>query len=433
MQNGFSKARELLLAATLLLTSLFALGDISLEQCLSAAHDNYPLIKEYNLLVATENINLDDINKGWLPKIGLYAQGSIQNVVPSFPSSLSNMMSQMGGDIPGLGKFQYKIGADISQTIWDGGAARAKREISRLSAEADKTALDVELYGIRERVESIYFAILLMQEQIEQTQSAIGVYDANIEKLRQMLKNGVAMQCDIDMLEAQRLTIKQQLTSANSAISAYRNTLSIFTGLDLKNERLLIPSGEMPSVSANNRPELSAFNAQQALNNSRINSIEATLMPKIGFFTQTYYGYPGIDYFKAMMKREPSFNILAGVKVTWNVDAFYTKKNSLRKIEIANRQIDTRRAAFLFNTSMQSASKIEEIKGIEAMMRDDSEIIRLRQSVRKAAESQLRNGIVDATALTSKINDETQASLNAAYHSILRLQAIYNLKNTLNQ
>lgn len=425
--------KTLLTSVALLATAFMGRADVTLDECLVAARDNYPLIKQYDLLSSTESIELSDINKGWLPRIGVYGQGSVQNVVPSFPSALSNVMQQMGGDIRGLGKLQYKAGVDLNQTIWDGGASRSQREISRQRTAVDRASLDVEMYGIRQRVESIYFGILLLQSQIEQTESAIGVYESNLTRLQSMVANGVAMQSDADMVEAQLLSIQQQLVSAKSAEKAYRDALSIFTGLQLADEHLVIPNADMPLDMINSRPELTLFNAQETLNNSRRSGIESTIMPKIGLFAQTYYGYPGIDYFKAMITRDLTFNIIAGVKVSWNIDSFYTKKNSLRKIDIANRRIEAQRETFLFNSSMQSTSQMNEIRGIETVMKDDARIVELRRNVRQAAESQLRNGIIDATALTTKINDETQAALNAAYHSIQHIQAIYNLKNTLNQ
>lgn len=406
---------------------------ITLDECLQSAQDNYPLINNYGLISSTEDIELSDINKGWLPKVGIYAQSTVQNVVPSFPAALSKVMEQMGGEIRGLGKLQYKLGADINQTIWDGGASKIQREIARSRAESDRASLDVEMYAIRQRIESIYFGILLIESQIRQTESAIGVYQSNLERLDAMIAGGTAMQSDADMVEAQCLELKQRIAQARSAEKGYRTMLSIFTGLDLSDENLEIPSAEIPAELTSDRPELRLMDSQSRLNNLQRGAVNVSLMPKVGFFAQAYYGYPGIDYFKAMMGRDLTFNILAGVKASWNIDSFYTRKNSIKKIEISDSMIDSQRETFLFNSKMQTASGLEEIRGIEAAMTDDARIIALRGNVRRAAESQLRNGVIDATALTMKINDETQACLTAEYHKLQRLQAIYNLKNTLNR
>lgn len=415
------------------LSGLLANATITLDKCLEAGRENYPLIRQYDLLSATEAIELSDINKGWLPRVGVYAQGTIQNVVPSFPSTLSAMMHQAGTGMKGLGKTQYKAGIDLSQTIWDGGASKANREIARNRSAVSRASLDVELYGIRQRIESFYFAILLLESQIEQSESAVGVFDTNLSRLRSMVKNGTAMTSDADMIEAQALTLRQQIVAAESAVRAYRNMLSIFTGLDIADEELTLPEATLPGELTGNRPELSLMDSQIALNNAQRKLTDAALMPKIGLFAQTYYGYPGIDYFKAMMSRDLSFNIVAGIKISWSIDPLYTRSSSLRKIDTANSLINAKRETFLFNNRIETASYLENIRGIEAEMKDDEKIIRLRANVRNAAESQLRNGIIDATALTSKINDETQARLAASYHQIKLVQAIYNLKNTLNR
>lgn len=425
--------KKLLFSLICLLPASWASAEISLDRCQQLAKENYPLIRQYDLLSATEEIELSDINKGWLPKVGVYLQGTIQNVVPSFPSTLTNVMQQMGGDIKGLGKFQYKLGADVNQTIWDGGASKAQREIARRSTEVNKAALDVEIYGIRQRVQSLYFGILLLESQIEQSESAVKVYDANLSRLQAMVKNGTAMQSDADMVEAQLLGIKQQIKQAKSALKGYRDMLSIFTGQDISKENLILPEAELPTGTTTDRPEMTLFDAKEALTNARREMTQVSLMPKIGLFAQAYYGYPGIDYFKAMMGRDLTFNVVAGVKASWNLDALYTKKNSLHRLDLANRQTETDRETFLFNNSMQASSQNEEIKGLRDLMADDSKIVELRRNVRNAAESQLKNGVIDATALTTKINDETQAKLTAAYHSIQYVQAIYNLKNTLNR
>ncbi len=106
---------------------------LTLDSCLSMAEANYPAIRQYAILSRTRDIDLSDINRGWLPRIGVYAQATVQNEVPAFPEALSDIVSQMGRDIRGIAKEQYKIGIDLTQTVWDGGASASARRI----AEAD--------------------------------------------------------------------------------------------------------------------------------------------------------------------------------------------------------------------------------------------------------------------------------------------------------
>lgn len=425
--------KQILAAAGAVIFATTASADVTLEQCLAEARDNYPLIKKYELLDATRDIELADIDKAWLPRLGVYAQGTIQNVVPEYPAALQGVMQKMGTDIKGLSKFQYKAGVDVNQTIWDGGASRTQRELSRRRAETNRAALEVEIYGIRRRVQSLYFAILLVDSQIEQIKDASKVYEVNLQTLESMVKNGVATQADADMVQAQLLGLEQQLAQARAAAKGYRDAISLFTGRDLTKETLLLPSAELPASLTPERPELSLLSARMALNEAQKVLTDVSLMPKAGFFAQGYYGYPGIDYFKAMMDRKPTFNIVAGVKISWNIDSFYTKKNSLRKIALAGSELEADRETFLFNNRLQSAQEMDEIDGIREVMANDDRIVELRRNVRQAAESQLKNGVINAASLTIKINDEVQARLASAFHNIQYLQAIHNLKNTVNQ
>ncbi|MDM8154995.1 TolC family protein [Bacteroides gallinaceum] len=421
----------------LLALSLFAgirlSAQVTLEECVTLAQDNYPLIRKYDLLKQTKEVNLSDINKSWLPQINVYGQGTVQNETPSFPESLAGIISQTGTNISGLNEWQYKVGADISQNIWDGGTSKTKRKIEHAEDAERQAAMDVQLYAIRERVEDLYFGILLMDEQIEQTRNMQALLQSNLDKLRSMQKNGTAMQSDVDMVEAQYLSTNQQLIQAESASGSYRKVLELFTGKSLAGQELLKPDASIPQDLKPDRPELRQFEAQLLANEAKNASITASTMPKIGLFAQAYYGYPGFDYFESMMNRDPSFNILAGVKVSWNIGAFYHKKNDKRKLRLASDNIIVERDIFLFNTNLKTRSQLDRIDELKAVMKENDRIVQLRENVRKAAESQLDNGIIDATALLTKLTDEKQARLNASYHEIQLLQNIYQLKYTLNK
>lgn len=416
-----------------ILSPLLATAGLTIEQCVEKARDNYPMVKKYDLLAYTLDIELSDINKGWLPRIGVYGQVTAQNVVPSFPESLSGVLQQMGQPMKGLGKLQYKAGVDVSQTIWDGGVSHAQRELRRAGTAAEQSGLDVEMYAVKQRVENLYFAILLTEEQIAQNRNTMTLLDATLERLKAMLRNGTAMQSDVDMIEAQKLTVMQGIAQAESALSGYRTVLGMFMGESLQGVELIRPDSVMPSELQSDRPEIRLFDTRIVAADASRRLADTALMPKVGLFAQAYYGYPGFDYFKSMINRDLSFNIMAGVKVSWNIDSFYTKRNVSRRNRLDIAGIMAEKETFLFNSDMQVASQLEKIRGIRDVMKDDSRIMALRANVRKSAESQLQNGIIDTTALLTKITDENQAALMARYHEIQLVQEIYNLKYILNR
>ena len=262
----------------------------------------------------------------------MYGQGTVQNETPSFPESLAGLISQTGTTISGLNEWQYKIGADIYQHIWDGGASKTERKIEHAEDEERRAALDVQLYAIRERVEDLYFGILLIEEQAQQIRDLQTLLQSNLDKLRAMLRNGTVLQSDVDMVEAQYLSTTQQLTQAESAANSQRKVLELFTGKSLAGQKLMKPDATLPQDLLPNRPEQRYFETQIRTNEARNANITAGTMPKIGLFVQTYYGYPGFNYFESMMNRDLSFNLLAGVKVSWNIGAFYTLKKQAAEI-----------------------------------------------------------------------------------------------------
>ena len=150
--------------------------------------------------------------------------------------------------------------------------------------------------------------------------------------------------------------MEQDITRARSAVRGYRQLLEIFIGESLADRALVMPYAQLPSDMRSERPELSLFENRIAAAQASRRLSDVSLMPKVGFFAQTWYGYPGFDYFKSMMNRNLSFNIMAGVKVTWNIDAFYTKKNTARRTAVDTANIMSEKEIFLFNTGMQSVS-----------------------------------------------------------------------------
>lgn len=425
--------RLYLLLVLSLFVSVQMSAQVTLEECIALAEENYPIISKYDLLEQTKEVNLSNINKGWLPQINVYGQGTVQNDTPSLPESLTNIINQTGTNIAGLNEWQYRIGADISQNIWDGGTSKVHRKIERAEDAERQAAIDVQLYAVRERVEDLYFGILLMDAQIEQVKNMQLLLQSNLDKLRIMQSNGTAMQSDVDMVEAEYLGTVQQLTQAESASQSYRNVLGLFMGKSIVGQKLVKPEAFIPQDLMPSRPELKYFEKQLQTNEARNASITANMMPKIGLFAQLYYGYTGFDYFENMMNRNPSFNILAGVKLSWNIGALYNKKNDRMKLKLSSDNINIERDIFLFNINLQSRSQLDHIDELKAVIKNNDRIVELRTNVRKAAESQLDNGVIDATALLTKLTDEKQARLTAAYHEIQLLQSIYELKYTLNK
>ena len=405
----------------------------SLDECRWLAREHYPEIRQYDLITQTEQYNLSNAAKAWIPQITISGQATYQSATPTYPEAFSAMMQSNGIHMSGIRKDQYKIAVDVSQHIWDGGKSKAGRALAEAEAEELRRKTDVSLYDIQSRVDNIYFGILLLDERKAQTEALIALLESNLARMRTYYRNGVAMQADVDILEAELLTARQTLGQVESSRSSYRHMLEIFIGQALTSPRLERPTMKEVGSRTSARPELALFDAQTNKLEAQRKAIYASLMPRFSAFAQGYYGYPGLDMFKSMTSSDGTLNALVGLRMSWNIGTFYTKKNNLEKLNIAQKQIAVGRDIFLFNTEMQTIQEDGEIDRLRKALEDDNRIVELRQRVRKAAESQLVNGVIDTTDLLRKITDETTANLNRSTHEIELLQAIYKLKTTLNQ
>lgn len=404
----------------------------TLEACQQLACDHYPEIRQYDLIRQSEQYDLSNAARNWLPQVSFSAQATWQNRVPEFPSALSGMLDQAGVSLRGLDKDQYKVALEVNQTIWDGGQSQADRRVIEATADEHRQATEVDLYAVKGRVNDLYFGILLLEERLGQTDLTIALLQSNLDKVRSLVTNGVAMQTDADAVEAELLSVQQQRVQIEASRESYRRMLELFIGQRLA-ERLERPELVEAVSGESARPELAWIDAQQERLAAQELSVKSATRPRFGVFAQGYYGYPGLDYFAGMISTDWTWNALIGVKMSWNFGAYYTKKNRLSNLRVAQQQLDIQRDVFLFNTDLQVAEEQGNISRLRRALADDDRIVALRRSVREAAESKLRNGVIDTNDLLRKITDEASARSARSLREVELLKAIYELKYTINR
>lgn len=403
----------------------------TLEECQQAAEKNYPVIKQYGLIAQTTELTVKNIQKGWLPQITASAQATYQSDVVSWPENMQRMYQQMGLNMKGLSKDQYKIGVDLQQVIYDGGAIGSQRTIARQEGKVQEAQTKANLYQVRKRVNEMYFSLLLLDEQIRLNDDVKALLLSSEKKLAVMVKGGTAATSDFDNVKAERLSVTQQNESLKSQRQMLQRMLSIFCGIEVSNPEK--PAAVETSASASNRPEIRLFDNQLKLAEVQEKALNTKLRPTLGLYAQGYYGYPGLNMFEDMISRKWSLNGIVGIKLSWNMGALYTHKNDKAKLKAQRELIENAREVFLFNNNMEQIQQTENVSRYRTMMQGDDEIIALRTNVRKAAESKLAHGIIDVNSLLREINNENAAKTQQAIHEIDMLKEMYNLKYTNNE
>ena len=223
------------------------------------------------------------------------------------------------------------------------------------------------------------------------------------------------------------MNVMQQAPNLEGQKAMLQRMLSTFCGVEVKEVRKPVVNIAATQPTGL-RPELKVLDAQMGMINAQEKALDAALKPKLGVFAQGFYGYPGLNMFEDMLHHDWSLNGIVGARLTWNIGALYTRKNDKAKLQLQRDMTESNREVFLFNNNLDQIQQNENIARYKKLMADDEEIISLRQSVRKAAESKLSHGIIDVNDLVREINAENAARVQQSMHEIEMLKEIYDLQ-----
>lgn len=405
----------------------------TLQECQQAAERNYPLIQQYGLTEKTTQLTVENIGKAWLPQVTATAQATYQSDVTAWPEQMQAVYQQMGLNMKGLRKDQYRVGIDVSQTVYDGGAIRSQKDIARMQGEVEQAQTEVTMYQVRRRVNEMYFALLLADEQIRLNADLEKTLAGSEEKLSAMFHRGTASESDYLSVKAERLKVAQQGEDLKARRKSLAMMLSTFCGIEVRNPSKPAAITRTTTSTLTSRPELKVIEARLRLADVQEESLDAALKPRLGVFAQGYYGYPGYNLFEDMMHHRWSWNGMVGARLSWNIGALYTRKNDKAKIQLMRDMAENSRDVFMYNNTLEQIQQNENIDRYRRMMQADDEIVSLRTLVRQAAESKLSHGIIDVNDLLKEINAENSAQTQRTIHEIQMLKEMYELSFTINQ
>lgn len=418
--------------AIALAASLSAAGQ-TLQECQEAAERNYPLIRQYGLIERTTQLSVDNIRKGWLPQLSAMAQATLQSDVTAFPDQLQMLYQQAGITMEGLKRDQYRVGVDISQTVYDGGAIRHRQTVTQRQGEVERAETAVSLYAVRQRVCEMYFGLLLIDEQIRLKQDLAKLLEGSEQKLASMFNRGTAAESDYLAVKAERLGVEQQQAALRLQRQSLVSVLSTFCGIEVsapvKPEAIVALTTQQ---TGQQRPELQAIDARLRLVDAQEAALTSGLLPKLSIFAQGFYGYPGYNMFEDMMRRRWSLNGMIGARLTWNIGALYTHRNDKSRLRSQREAAEVSRNVFLFGNRLEQMQQSDEAERYRQLTESDAEIVSLRASVRRAAESKLAHGIIDTNDLVKEMNLESAARIQQSVHEIEMLKKMYELKITRN-
>ena len=417
------KRNRIRLAALLLLllgAGGAAAAQVTLEQCMELARRNYPQIRQLNLIEEAAEYDIANVSKSWLPQLTISGKASYQSDVVEMPFEIPGFSFDLPHD-------QYSVVGELSQTIWDGGTSKSQKELYSAGAEVQKSQLEVSVYSINDRVVQVYLGILLIDAQLRQNDILERSLERNAGQVQACIDNGTAYRADLDMVRVSMLNCEQQKEGLLSDRAAYLEMLERLTGTSLEGQELVEPDCDAacPDAAAVTRPELALYDAQRRQNEAQLRQLDSKILPKFNLSLQGGIGRPGLN----MLDRSFQPYYTAGIRMSWDLGALYTRRDEKQKLDVQIRTIESDRETFLFNTGISALQLRSSIDKARRLLEKDGEIIALQESIRAAGEEQYRNGTISMTDLMKRIDDEYDARVAESIHRIQLLMAVYDYKN----
>lgn len=408
------------IAFVLMPDSLASQVSLTIEECYGLTKENFPLVKQMALIEKTKEYSLANASMGYLPQINISGQATYQSDVTSFPISIPNI------SVPKISKDQYRLYGEVNQSLTDAYAIKQQKDILKANAEVENQKLEVELYKLKERVNQLYFGILLIDAQIVQTELLKKDIQNGMDRTNAAIANGVALKSNLDLLKAELLKANQKTTELQSNRAGYSSMLSLFIGKPI-DEKTKLQSPQINAVSSLiKRPELTLFDLQQQTASLQNKVAVAKVVPRIGVFFQGGVGRPALN----MLDNKLAGYYLTGLRMNWNISAFYTFRKDKLLVNLSQNSVDVQRELFLFNTNLQLSQQSSELNKFTELLKSDNEIISLRENIKNNAGKQLEYGTITTIDYLTFVNAADQAKQNLALHQIQALMAQYNYQTT---
>ena len=415
----------LLLLAPVILWAQEGVHMLTLEHCQQQAIVNFPSYRQHELLGQSSALEQKNLGKNWLPTLNLNGQASYQSDVTKVPTIVPQFAPEP------ISKDWYKLYLDVSQVIWDGGATRQGKAIEEIDHNLDVQNLEIELYQVKEQVNSLFFTILLLQENSSLLQVHHQTILGRLDEVESAVRNGVVLASNADILKAELLKIEQKMEEIDIAEHAAMQSLSLLIGEPLEEgTRLEMPSPEVDLASGpQNRLEYGLFDMQQGKLDALKKMQGTTLMPKFQAFGQAGVGRPAFD----MLNNDFDDYYIIGLRMNWSFWNWNRTRNEKDILEINRQVVDTKRDAFERTLTIDMENKRAEVIKYDKLILKDQEILDLRSKVVKEYASRLENGMITATDYLNELNAESEARLNINIHKIQLVQAKYQYLAAIGQ
>lgn len=397
---------------------LAAQESLCLDSCLQWAVQNYPLVEQLHLIDRSRDYNIKNINTGYILHANVTAFGGYLEGLPD--------LSAMGMEVD---PWRFAGILQVEQPIWDGGRIENQKKIVRAEAEVNKSAVEIKIAELKEKVSEIYFGILLAQTQREQLQLQMETLEQSLKTLKSAAKAGSAFTSDADAVEVKLLQTEQQGVQLRSSERAYRRMLSIFIGRTINETTVL----EIPAIvlhngrEFDNRPEMALFEHRKQLLDA-YNPGAGEVLPRVSLQGMGLLTVPKLE----MNGNDWNHLLMGGINVSWPIGGrTYTMGVDKKRLKVEKDQVDREKESFELGQQINLTRHAEMLAQWDDLLAYDDRIIDLLARRTRTLESRYKNGVVPIADWLQAVSEESGARQNKAMHEIQKMMTRYQYNREL--
>jgi outer membrane protein TolC len=394
---------------------------ISLKMCYDSALVHYPLSRQVRLIEQSYDLKLKNLGSQWLPQLSVNGQVNYNSDVTSIAIDLPIP----GVEFPKSPHDQYKISLDINQTIWDGGYSRKEGRLEDVSRKAEISQIQVDLYGLRDRINKVYFLVLVLAGNEHITSLAISTLDQKIATAESAVKNGILAPVNLQVLQAEKLKAEQKKFEIQSDRISALEILTYLSGLQVAPGVVLMAPLTVSNTSFTDisRPEMELFDLQMQRLDMAKDLTEVKTKPRIFAFGQAGYGKPGLN----MLNTEWDTYWVIGAGLKWTLWDWHITQREKQVLSLQKEMLGNQKENFRLNIGVQSASEFSAFNKYSEAVKRDLQLLELRKEILNTMSSQLDNGIITSSDYVQELNAKLQAEISLHTNQLLLMQAQQNL------
>jgi outer membrane protein TolC len=396
---------------------------LTLNDCYDRVYEKYPNAYQKTLYESSFGLKLKNLDINYLPQISFKGQATYQSDVTKLSISIPTIK------IPEMSKDHYQLTMDIRQLLYDGGSTSSQKEVEEKQLSSDKQKIEVELYGLKQKVNDLYFSTLLLQENKNINIIYYEDVKSKITEITSKVENGVLPKNNLYILQAQLIQIEQELESLETEKASSLKMLGELMERDIDNDVVLSlpnPKADNYDITPGDRPEYKFFEFQKIQFDAMQSSVDARIIPKLSAFGQAGYGRPGLNVLDNTF--QPYYTV--GLSVSWNPINWNSNNNEKQIYEVNKKIIDRQKETFDKNLKVSLEKYKSDILKYESLLKKDEELMTLRQNIVDISSSQLSNGTITSTTYLTELVNKNQVILSYKTHLVQLIQAKINFLTT---